>query len=74
MTQVAFIWDVCAAKHGGDRQSVAANPSRVAKRMMHVAVLGVLATGDFTAAEIAAKLGRPLHTISGRVSELRALG
>lgn len=73
-TQI-FPPDVCIARHRGSPESIAANPSREAKRESHERILAIYRTGDWTAKEISQKLGIPFNAISGRVSELhRVLG
>lgn len=73
-----FDGDICAGRHGGAPASVdafeAVKPSRPEHR---TAVLDlVIAAGlrGITSKEIAARLGLALHKVSGRCSELKALG
>jgi predicted transcriptional regulator len=67
--------DICARKHGGNAMSREANrkaaPSKAESRQR---VLEVLARDGMTCKEIAAKLGVPMHKVSGRLSELEADG
>lgn len=76
-TQPAFNFDITYRKHGGNEESVAANPSVESKRESHREILKVLrvagASGQ-TAKEIAAYFQKPLHKISGRLSELKEMG
>jgi len=69
--------DICANKHGGNAQSVKANPSVEAKATLRERVRIFIAACDFhgaTVKEIAATFNKPMHAISGRCSELKALG
>lgn len=73
-TQPLLPFDVCARKHGGNEESRRAN-LRASKAESRQEVYEALLThGDMTCKEIAAKLGKPMHKISGRLSELKALG
>jgi hypothetical protein len=66
--------DPCRGKHGGNPESEAANVrAHGGKEEMRRRILCLFLTGcDWTSKEIAARLGKPLHAISGRLSELRA--
>jgi len=67
--------DICANKHQGNAQSVKANPSAEFKATLRERVRIFIAACDFhgaTVKEIAATFGKPMHAISGRVSELKA--
>ncbi len=65
--------DVCIRKHGGNAESIAGN-AKVDKLAGRNSVIAILKGGNYTAKEIAFRLGKPLHTLSGRVSELKMLG
>ena len=68
-------WDICAARHHGNGESVAANPAPEAKRAMHRAILALFESRPYlTSKQIAYAVGRPLNSISGRLSELLAMG
>ena len=71
MTQPSLNFDVCASRHRGNLESRAANPSELAKRQSHERILAIYRTGDYTAKEVASKLGVEIHKVSGRLSELR---
>ena len=74
MIQTAFDFDICANRHRGNAASRAAN-RRVAKSEDRELVLGIIKSKGITySKEIAAIMEKPLHTISGRLSELKALG
>lgn len=66
-----LISDITARKHGGNEQSVAANPSSVFKDKMHGIILEELARGDGTGKELAHRLGMEFNAISGRFSEMK---
>ncbi len=64
--------DITFRKHGGNAESIAANPSQFAKRQAHETILAILQVGgNGTGQEIADVMGVPYHTVSGRISELR---
>lgn len=67
--------DPSARKHKGNEQSVAAH-----KRILHTKadtydqiLRFIRSRGRATGFEVAAYLGKPLHAISGRLSELKAM-
>lgn len=68
--------DVCISRHRDNAASVAANERiRNSKSAFRAAVyeLGRM-LGEFTSKEIAVKLDKPLNSVSGRISELKAAG
>lgn len=68
------IFDVCFSRHKGSPESVDAN-KRVDKTKGQQEVLTLLSRGAWlTSKEIAALLNKPLNAVSGRLSELRAMG
>lgn len=74
MTQTEIDFDVCAAKHQANPESTAAN-TRVNKSAARQEVYDALVRwGDMTCKEIAQRLGKPMHKVSGRLTELKALG
>lgn len=66
--------DICSNRHKGNDESRAANPSQEAKRASHERILELLGWGHKTSKELAEAMHTPLHAISGRCSELKALG
>lgn len=78
MSTQPSLFDVCAAKHGGDPQSVAANQkAQSTKRVWHARILDTLTwRGEYgaTCKEIAEVWQVEMHRISGRISELLVLG
>jgi len=74
VTQAALPFDVCAGRHGGNRESVAANPARFSKRDTHATIMLLLSTAPMTSKRIAWELDRPLNAISGRLTELLSMG
>lgn len=67
--------DVCRTKHGGDQKSEAANRKvHASKQPMRDRILALLLSGGRTSKEIAGEVNRPLHAISGRLTELLAAG
>ena len=78
MTQAALPFDICANRHRGNPESVAANPAPERKRKDILEIVEVMMmcewVGGVTSKQIAKTLQRPLHCISGRVSELLAAG
>ncbi len=66
--------DITARKHKGNAESIAANPSELRKRESHERILTLLRESNLTSKEIAARLGVEIHTISGRLSELKQMG
>lgn len=66
--------DICRNRHKGNESSKAANPKREAKRKMHQQIIGMLCRNTLTAKQIARALDVPFNTISGRFSELKAMG
>lgn len=67
--------DVTANRHKGNAASIDANPSEAAKRESHRQILAFISfMGKATSKAIARELGKPLNAVSGRVSELKALG
>jgi hypothetical protein len=68
------LFDPCAARHGGNPASVDAHAvAREHKIDTYARVMVMLKQMPLTAKEIAGQLGRPLHTISGRLSEMKCL-
>lgn len=70
--------DICKRKHGGNRNSRAANesvePFKASIRERVRVYIGGCGWRGATLPEIAAKFGRPFHAISGRISEAKADG
>jgi hypothetical protein len=63
--------DVTRRKHGGNAQSIAANPTREAKLSDQSAIIAYLRThGDGTVKDFASALGKGVNRVSGRVTEL----
>lgn len=74
-SQPSLNFDICRNKHQGARNSERAN-DRVQsfKPTLRRKVFDYIASHDkdgATSHEIAAALGKPLHSISGRISELK---
>lgn len=65
--------DITRRKHGGNEASTAAH-SKVAKIVSRQAVIDALRkrNGESYSKQIARDLGKPLHAISGRISELKS--
>lgn len=63
--------DICFSRHRGSVESIAINPSVLAKRAAHERIIELLRENRLTALEISEKLGVPIHKVSGRCSELR---
>lgn len=74
MTQPTLPFDICAHRHHGAQASVEANPGPGSKRATHGRILAILAQRTMTSKELAAHLGTPLNCLSGRLSELLAMG
>lgn len=73
-TQPMLPFDVCAGKHRANSESRAAN-LKISKAESREQVMRVLlGSGPMTCKEIASRLGKEMHTISGRITELKALG
>lgn len=68
------LFDVCANRHKGNAESVAANPSAAHKRATHERILALMGTRRMTSKEIASEMGLPLNCLSGRLSEMVAMG
>jgi hypothetical protein len=70
--------DVCAQKHGGNPESVAANRRASEKKFtLRTAIYMYLRLDKprgATCKEMAAHFIKPMHAISGRISELKAMG
>lgn len=71
-------FDVCARKHGGNERSKAANlralPEKGSLRERVRVYIGGCEQRGATCAEIAERFGRAMHSISGRISELKEAG
>lgn len=66
--------DICANRHGGDAESVAAN-ARTNKERDEAKILELLRMwGDFTCQEASEFLEMPYTTASARFSELKSAG
>ena len=64
--------DICKNRHGGNAESVLANPSFENRLADRNKVLRIIKDHDgITSKEIAELMGRRLHCISGRISELK---
>jgi len=75
MNQLTLTYDPCANRHGGNPQSIAAHErASVGKSESHRAILALLRVGPLTAKEVAARLYKPLHALSGRLTELSGAG
>lgn len=73
--QRSLPWDICAGRHGHSPTSMAANPDAERKRASHAAIMALFSGGRLmTSKQIAVALDRPLHCISGRITELVRLG
>lgn len=71
--QLSIDFDITARKHGGNVASIAAHESvRPHKADTWAEILAVLHRGPLTGKEIAHAMGRELHCVSGRLSELIA--
>jgi len=66
--------DVCVRKHRGNKESREANPSAKTKIRMRQYVLHYLKPKPQTSKELAQMMMKPLNAISGRISELKAMG
>lgn len=70
--------DICEAKHKNNPESIAANKiAGETKHTLRTAVhlfLRLERPKGATPAEIAKHFNKPLHAISGRISELKSLG
>lgn len=67
--------DICAAKHKGNKESVEANkrvaPKKApARQLVHDTLRQ---RGPMTCKEVARLLGKPMHWISGRITELKGM-
>lgn len=71
-----FTTDITAQRHRGSSESIAVAPSSVAKRQAHEKILGLLRIRPMCSKEIckALGLGDKISLISGRLSELKAMG
>lgn len=68
------LFDICERKHGGVATSVAAN-RKVNKELDRAKCLNFIrAKGTATSKEIARYMNKPLNSVSGRCSELLAIG
>lgn len=69
-------YDICANRHGGNAQSIAANERVTPKKLsMREEILLVASwKSSFTLANVAVLLDKPKHAISGRISELLKSG
>ena len=77
--QSSFLFgDICSKKHGGNPESKAANfkiePHKFSLRQRVYSRLVLAGTYGATCKEISLLEGRPMHAISGRLSELKAQG
>lgn len=70
--------DPCERKHKGNPQSVAAHEKVVStKQETYKKLMAIIkARGPYgaTSKELAAAIGKPLHCVSGRLSETKAMG
>ena len=75
--------DITKQKHKGNLRSVAANPVDISKSKIKVEIIKLLENPWFhdgkkgwglSSKEIAELLDRPLHSVSGRLSELKRYG
>lgn len=67
--------DITISRHRGSSASIDANPSREQKANLRGEVYQYIATHEPTYSKaISRGLGVPLHSISGRISELKKLG
>ena len=76
MTMAEFLdGDICSSKHGGSLESKDAFASvRPGINALHHEILDAYEKfGDLTSKEIAGITARPLHSVSGRCTELKAL-
>jgi len=72
------LFDVCAGRHGGNRESVAANyrhlSGRAEQRGRVFRAVRAAGEGGITCRELAEAWGIGMHRISGRFTELRIEG
>ena len=66
--------DICRNKHQGNAESEAANLRLKNKAESREQVYRMLLKYDMTCKELAAELGKEMHTISGRITELKKQG
>lgn len=72
-TQLSIDFDITARKHHGNAASRAAHESvKQHKADTSAEIISLLQRGPMTGKEIAHAMGRELHCISGRLSELIA--
>lgn len=72
-SQLSIDFDITAGKHGGNIASMAAHERvRTHKADTWAEIMTLLQRGPMTGKEIAHAMGRELHCISGRLSELIA--
>lgn len=63
--------DICANKHGGNENSVAANPDAEAKSKMRLKLLTMLCVGNMCCHDLSDALGVGANFFSGRLSAMR---
>jgi len=66
--------DICSNKHKGNESSELAMPSKEAKANDRRIILNMLRERDMTSKIICAKMGKPLHCVTPRISELKRDG
>ena len=67
--------DICASRHRGNPESVAANPARARKGETQLLILAHLRrNGPLTVKELAQIMGTTSNCISGRLTELKCAG
>jgi hypothetical protein len=66
--------DICANRHKGNPESVAANPLGKVKTLQHGLILHELKVNHYTAEELEGLTGIGRSSVSARCSELLALG
>ena len=68
--------DICRNKYGDNQESAAAfetiKLTRAESRMQ--VLIALREHGGLTCKELAALMGKPMHAVSGRISELKAMG
>lgn len=65
--------DITARKHKGNSESIAANPQPSVKSKARDTIVWLLRGRSRTSKEIADAMNVPLHFVSGRLSELKAM-
>lgn len=72
--QALLPFDISITKHKGNPQSLAANKKVSKAESREQVMYELLHCGPLTCKELAQKLGKAMHQISGRITELKKLG